>query len=129
MLARAEEGRGSYRGSQVGSALGHWEGAGRAALGEEAKGVPWPQSPGPDHSRSGSQDCFVSLWGFLGIPTSEPRMLDKGHQEPARLCRARQREQQVGNAPSDRCWEGRARGDLGTSGKPSRIGSALKDGV
>lgn len=43
VLARAEGGRGSWGGQGQHSGTG--EGAGGAALGEEGKGVPWPQSP------------------------------------------------------------------------------------
>ena len=68
-----------------------------------------PRAQGLTAVAAGARTALFPSGASLGIPTSEPRMLDKGHQEPARLCRARQREQQVGNAPSGRCWEGRAR--------------------
>lgn len=65
---------------------------------------------------AGARVALFPSGASLGIPTSEPRMLDKGHREPAGLCRAGQREQQVGNAPSGLALGEQGAGDLGTSG-------------
>ena len=68
-----------------------------------------PRAQGLTAVAAGARTALFPSGASLGIPTSEPRMLDKGHWEPARLQRAQQREQQVGNAPWGWCWEGRAR--------------------
>ena len=62
---------------------------------------------------AGASTALFPSGASLGIPTSEPRMLDKGHQEPAGSAEPRVAGRE---RPMGLVLGGQGAGDLGTSG-------------